>query len=60
MSYTSYTIYFGTLSTTVGITIKPTPSLTLKELKTFIAELQAIHDEVKERAAFLHADNWED
>lgn len=54
MPYTSHTIYIGTRSTTVGITIRPTPSLTLRELDTFIAELSEIRNEMSHRIALLH------
>jgi len=53
MPYTSHTIYFGTLQTTVGVTIRPTPSLTLDELHKLIAELQAIHDDMEARTSML-------
>lgn len=60
MSYTTHSIYFGTQSTTVGITIKPTPSLTLQELDDLINELRAIREDMSIRHTAIHAGNWED
>jgi hypothetical protein len=52
MTYCSHTIYRATpeRSARVGITIKPTPSLSYADLQRLIGELEAIRDEMQRQS----------
>lgn len=47
MKWTSHTIYNSGKQPTVGMTVRPTPSLTLSDLVDLIEELQAIKREME-------------